>query len=117
MKSILIVEDDAVLLKTIGSILTIRGYLISLAKNGKEALEKISNNQYDLVLTDLMLPYSNGLEIISKLKQGSKKTPVIIISSCHSEESILDGFDIGADDYIRKPFSPSELISRITRLI
>lgn len=117
MKSILIVEDDPILLKTLGSILAVRGYLTTLAKNGKEALENISHNHYDLVLTDLMLPYSNGLEVISKLNQNEEKTPVIIISSSHSEESIMDGFNIGADDYIRKPFTPSELILRITRLI
>jgi len=64
-----------------------------------------------------MLPYSNGLEVISQLNQDEKKTPVIIISSTHTEESIMDGFTIGADDYIRKPFTPSELILRITRLI
>lgn len=117
MKSILIVEDDPILLNTIGAILTVRGYLTTLAKNGKEALEKIANNKYDLVLTDLMLPYSNGLEVIAQLNQEREKTPVIIISSSHSEESIMDGFNIGADDYIRKPFTPSELILRITRLI
>jgi DNA-binding response OmpR family regulator len=55
--------------------------------------------------------------VISKLNQNEEKTPVIIISSSHSEESIMDGFNIGADDYIRKPFTPSELILRITRLI
>lgn len=117
MKSILIVEDDPILLNTIGAILTVRGYLTTLARNGKEAIEKIANNKYDLVLTDLMLPYSNGLEVISQLNQDEKKTPVIIISSTHTEESIMDGFNIGADDYIRKPFTPSELILRITRLI
>lgn len=117
MKSILIIEDDQILLETMDAILSLRGYLVSLARNGKEALEKISTNRYDLVLTDLMLPYSNGLEIISKLNQGDKKTPVIIISSSHSEESIQDGFNIGADDYIRKPFTPSELLLRITRLL
>lgn len=117
MKSILIVEDDPILLNTIGAILAVRGYITTLARNGKEAIEKITNNKYDLVLTDLMLPYSNGLEVISQLNQETKKTPVIIISSSHSEESIMDGFTIGADDYIRKPFSPSELILRITRLI
>lgn len=117
MKSILIVEDDPILLNTIGAILSLRGYLTTLAKNGKEAIEKIANNKYDLVLTDLMLPYSNGLEVISQLKQDEKKTPVIIISSSHSEETIRDGFIIGADDFIRKPFTPSELVLRITRLI
>lgn len=117
MKSILIVEDDPILLNTIGAMLSLRGYLTTLAKNGKEAIEKIANHKYDLILTDLMLPYLNGLEVISHLKQEEEKTPVIIISSSHSEESIMDGFSIGADDYIRKPFTPSELILRITRLI
>ncbi len=117
MKKILIVENDLVLLKTLEAILAIRGFSPSVARNGKEAMEKIDNNQYDLVLTDLMLPYSNGLEIISKLNEGERKTPVIIVSSSHSEESILDGFNMGADDYIRKPFTPSELILRINRLL
>lgn len=117
MKHILIVEDDLVLLKTMEALLSVRGYLISLARNGKEAIEKIASNHYDLVLTDLMLPYSNGLEVVSLLKQNEKNTPVIIISSSHSEDSVSDGFVIGADDYIKKPFAPSELLLRISRLL
>lgn len=118
MKKILIVEDDQILLQTMEAILSLKGYLVSLAKNGKEALEKIATERYDLVLTDLMLPYSNGLEIVSKLNEDEEqKTPVIIISSSHSESSIQDGFNMGAGDYIRKPFTPSELLLRITRLL
>lgn len=113
----MIVEDDQILLKTIESLLSIRGHVITIAKDGKEALEKIANHHYDLVLTDLMLPYSNGLEIIAKLNKGLKKTAVIIISAASTEESIEDGFAIGADDYIKKPFTPSELMLRITRLL
>ncbi|MHA6697160.1 response regulator transcription factor [Chryseobacterium sp. A321] len=117
MKKILIIEDDPILLSTISAILNVRGYETTLAKNGKEGMEMISKNKYDLVLTDLMLPHSNGLEIISLLNQEKEKTPVIIISSTHTEDAIMDGFSIGADDYIRKPFTPSELILRISRLI
>jgi DNA-binding response OmpR family regulator len=117
MKSILIVEDDHILLKTMESLLSIRGHEIAIAKDGKEALDKISRHHYDLVLTDLMLPYSNGLEIISKLNTGDKKTAVVIMSAASTEESIEDGFAIGADDYIRKPFTPSELMLRVNRLL
>lgn len=117
MKNILIIENDLLLLKTMATILIARGFLISIAKDGKEALYEISRKKFDLVLTDLMLPYASGMEIIDKLNEGDAKTPVIIMSSSHSEESITDGFSIGADDYIKKPFTPGELISRISRLI
>lgn len=117
MKQILIIENDILLLKTLKSLLEARGYQTALAKDGKEGLTLIENQRFDLVLTDLMLPYASGMEIIEKLKNAPYKTPVIIVSSSHSEASITDGFNLGADDYIKKPFTPGELISRIARLI
>lgn len=117
MKRILIIENDILLLKTLKSLLEARGYQTVLAKDGKEALSYIEKEKFDLVLTDLMLPYASGMEILEKLKTATHKTPVIIVSASHSEDSITEGFNLGADDYIKKPFTPGELISRITRLI
>jgi len=117
MKTILLIENDLLLLKTMEAILSAKGYRVSLSKDGKEALQQVHDNQFDLVITDLMLPYASGMEIIEKVKEQQPQTPVIIVSSSHSEESIIEGFHIGADDYITKPFTPSELLSRINRLI
>ncbi|MCL4637828.1 MAG: response regulator transcription factor [Pseudosphingobacterium sp.] len=118
LKRILIVEDDVLLLKTISVILKKNGFATTETANGKQALEAIKTTDFDLVLTDLMLPYANGFEIINNIKKESDhRVPVVIISSAHTEETVLDGFDIGADDYLRKPFTPGELLSRINRLL
>lgn len=118
MKRILIIEDDEMLLHVIERILGREGYETHIARNGKEAIINLETNDYDLVITDLMLPFANGLELINKIRSSKQKhTPVIILSSMVHENTVTDGFEIGADDYIRKPFMPSELLFRIKRLI
>ncbi|ATL49103.1 response regulator [Chitinophaga caeni] len=119
MKRILVIEDDALMLKTINLILRKQGYEVDLAENGKEAMNFLSSQQYDLVITDLMLPFANGLELVSKIRLNKEKhrVPVIIISAITHESSVTDGFDLGADDYLKKPFVPAELVSRVNRLI
>ncbi len=100
-------------------ILTKEGYNVIAVNNGKDALEKIEAEKYDMVITDLMMPYSNGFEIISKFKQhpNALNVPIIVISSVGTESAIKEGLNIGADDYIRKPIMPDELLIRIKRLI
>ncbi|MBC9796043.1 response regulator [Sinomicrobium weinanense] len=117
--TILVIEDNLMMLRTLTLILNKQGYKVVEARNGKEALMALKEQHYDLVLTDLMLPYANGYEIIGKLKENieQRQIPVIILSAVHDEEAVLDGFGIGADDYVKKPFTPGELLSRVSRLI
>ena len=115
------IEDDEIMQKVVEKILLKEGYKVDVAKNGKEALQKLddSNYSYDLMITDIMMPYANGFEIISKVKSeaNGKLIPVIIISSVGNEDSVLEGFKLGADDYLKKPIMAGELIIRVKRLL
>ncbi len=117
-KKVLIVEDEQMMLKALEFRLRKDGYTILVASDGKEALQLIDSEAPDAVITDLMLPFINGLEIVSYVKKEvSKKTGVIVLSKVGLEKTVLEAFDLGADDYIAKPFSPNELSIRIKRLL
>lgn len=114
---ILVAEDEPLLLKTIQMRLKKEGYEIITAANGKEALNLITSENPDLIITDIMMPYSSGLEIIAEVKQNNKlNIPVIILSAMGQEQTVLEAFNLGADDYVTKPFSPNELCLRVKRL-
>lgn len=114
---ILIAEDDELILRTIEHKLLKEGYDVILSRNGKEAIEHIKNSEVDLIITDIMMPFVSGIEILSALNLMEKKIPVIMLSSMGQEEVILTAFDLGASDFIVKPFSPNELMLRVKRLI
>ena len=114
---ILIAEDDEIILKIIEFRLKKDGHEVIIAKDGRDALIKIKELQPDLVISDIMMPYTSGLEIVSELKtKYGKKIPIIILSSMGQEDVVLEAFKLGADDFITKPFSPNELTMRINRL-
>ena len=119
MRSILIIDDNDIVQMVLQKILVREGYEVDIATNGKEGLSMIGAKAYDLVITDLMMPYANGFEIISKLKQLSrgKEVKVIIISSVTQEDSVSEGFKLGADDYLKKPITGKELLLRVNRLL
>lgn len=114
---ILVVEDDEMILRTLEFRLKKDGYVISVARDGKEALEKIKNNIFNLVITDLMLPFVTGMEVLSHIKSKHPELPVIVLSGADEEGTIMDAFKLGADDFIAKPFSPGELTLRVKRLL
>lgn len=114
---ILVVEDDEMILRTLEFRLKKDGYAISVARNGKEALEKLKHNSYNLVITDLMLPFVTGMEVLSHIKSNLPDLPVIVLSGADEEGTIMDAFKLGADDFIAKPFSPGELTLRVKRLL
>ncbi|MGN6165385.1 MAG: response regulator transcription factor [Flavisolibacter sp.] len=111
---ILVAEDEPIMLKTISLRLKKDGHTVITTDNGREALEQIESEVPDLIITDIMMPYSSGLEIVGKVRQ-SRKTPIIILSSMGQENIVLEAFNLGADDYITKPFSPNELSMRVKR--
>ncbi|MDQ0476899.1 MULTISPECIES: response regulator transcription factor [Chryseobacterium] len=114
---ILIAEDDELILKTIEHKLLKDGYKVILSRNGKEAIDHIQNTDINLIITDIMMPFASGIEILSAIKSTGKKIPVIMLSSMGQEEVVLNAFDLGASDFIVKPFSPNELMLRTKRLI
>ena len=117
-KKILIIEDDELIIKILSFILLKEGYQLSVLKDGLSATEQIHHINPDLIITDLLLPYKSGLEIISFVKDNYKDKPIIALSSLGEEEySVSEAFKLGADDFIAKPFNPNELVLRVKRLL
>lgn len=115
---ILVAEDEPIMLKTIELRLKKDGYTVIGTSDGREAMEKIDAEQPDLIITDIMMPYASGLEIVGMVKQQQKKDiRIIILSAMGQETTVLEAFDLGADDFIAKPFSPNELSMRVKRLL
>jgi len=117
-KKILIIEDDELMLNILQFILKKENYEIIIAKDGQVGIEKISQHVPDLVITDVMLPYKTGLEIVNYIKKDFPRIPVIVLSALGEEVRTVDeAFHLGADDFIAKPFNPIELLFRVKRLI
>jgi len=114
---ILIIEDEIELLLAISNYLVKEHYICELAENYLKADEKLAIYEYDLVLLDIGLPDGNGLELLSTLKKRQLKSGVIIISAKNSLDDKISGLDLGADDYMTKPFQLSELNSRIKAVL
>ncbi|MBL7778329.1 MAG: response regulator transcription factor [Chitinophagales bacterium] len=114
---ILVIEDEQQLANSIQTYLTGNAFVCELAATAKTAIDKISYYEYDCILLDLMLPDGNGFEILKELKRQNKTEGVIIISAKETLETRIEGFNLGADDYLTKPFHLSELLVRIQALI
>lgn len=114
---LLLIEDEKELALSIQKYLTNKDFVCEWVNNAKAALDKISIYDYDCILLDLMLPDSNGFEILKELKRQNKTEGVIIISAKETLETRIEGFNLGADDYLTKPFHLSELLVRLQALI
>ncbi|TDG35982.1 response regulator transcription factor [Pedobacter changchengzhani] len=114
---ILIVEDETELAQSIADYLSEENYLCEFAINFKQALTKIETYNYDCILLDIMLPDGNGMAILEELKKQGKQDGVIIISAKDALDDKIKGLQLGADDYLIKPFHLSELAARIYSLI
>jgi len=113
LNRLLLLEDDPNLSKTLIKYLKSEGYSIDWAKNGEEAAELAYENSYDLYLIDINVPLLNGVDLLTSLRDAEDFTPAIIISALVDVESVTKGFIAGADDYVKKPFDPEELLIRI----
>lgn len=115
-KRILVIEDEVKLVEVIESYLLHSGYAVCKAYNGKDALTAL--NQFDphLIILDLMLPDISGEEICKYIRRFSR-VPIIILTAKVSEDDILNGLDIGADDFVTKPFSPKQLVARVGAIL
>lgn len=114
-KTILIVDDDEDLSFIISEMLESYGYQVSYAESGTRAFEMLSENKYHLILLDINLPETTGFELCEELRKASD-VPVIFASARTSETDRITGFDIGGDDYLPKPYSMQELLSRVNAL-
>lgn len=114
--TILVVEDERQLLKDVGAHLDSLGYTTMLANDGREAMILAQQTPPDLVVTDIVMPYSSGLELIGFVK-STLQVPVIVLSSIDEEDTVMIAFRLGADDFLTKPFQQTELTLRVRRLL
>ena len=117
MQRILIVEDEQAMLMGLKDNLEIEGYDIDTADEGNSGLEKILNEEYDLVLLDVMLPHISGFDICKKVRKEGIATPIILLTAKGEEIDKVLGLELGADDYMTKPFSLRELFARIKAVL
>lgn len=118
MHKILLIEDDALIKRTVESKLKREGFAVVSCADGKEGINLAKAEMPDVVLTDVMLPYASGLEVVYAVKAiPDKNIRVIVFSSLGQEDNVSDAFELGADDYITKPFSLTELVIRIRKQI
>lgn len=115
---ILLAEDDVMMLKTMEFRLAKEGYSVIACSDGRDAMKKIESENPDIIISDIMMPYFTGLDLTNKVKIELKlNIPIIILSAIGLEKTVLEAFELGADDFITKPFSPNELIVRVKRLL
>ncbi len=117
MINILYVEDEPFLAKIVKETLESQGYHVTLVEDGREASDAYHPNKIDICILDVMLPNKNGFEIATEIRQKNKEVPIIFLTAKNQTNDVLNGFDAGGNDYIRKPFSMDELIVRIENLI
>lgn len=103
--------------KSLGFRLNKDGYSVIIATDGRDAMEKLKTGLFDLILTDLMLPFVSGSQIIGYVKKNMPTVPIIVLSTSTQEDIITDAFTMGVDDFITKPFSPNELSLRVRRTL
>lgn len=114
---ILLLEDDAILAQTMIQILEQENYDVTLVEDGEEVLEATYENRFDLYLFDINVPLLNGMNTLKLLRNADDNTPTFFITALRDTASILEGFDCGCNDYIKKPFDLDELLARIKAIL
>ena len=117
MKHVLIVEDEEALLEGLEHNFKYEGYQVLTAKTGTEGLRLALKQKPDVVVLDIMLPEKDGFTVLKELRQRHREMPVLVITARNFEADVLKGFDMGADDYLTKPFGVKELLARAKRLL
>lgn len=118
VKKIVLAEDNSTLSLLLKFKLEKEGYKLLVAKDGKEAIDIIEQHNPELILTDIMMPFISGLEVISHVRNKMElQTPIVVFSTAGQEEMVLKAFNLGANDFMGKPFSPNELVIRVKRLL
>ena len=116
-KKILVIEDNLMVIKSLEFKLKKEGYEVHLTEDGRQAMDKLKSESFDLVLTDLMLPFISGNQLIEFIRNNHPGVPIIVLSTATQEDIITDAFSMGVDDFITKPFSPNELALRVKRTL
>jgi len=114
---LLIIEDEQAILQGLIDVFVFHGFEVDSAEDGREGLEKALTGQYALILLDIMLPTLDGYTICNKIREQDKNLPIIMLTAKSSEQDIIKGLTLGADDYIAKPFSVRELVLRVNAVL
>jgi signal transduction histidine kinase/DNA-binding response OmpR family regulator len=117
LKKVLVADDESLVLKTLKFRLEKEGLEVITATDGKEAIEKFKIEKPDLVITDLMMPFHNGIEVVQAITESDHPCPVIVLSAVGQEKTVIDAFKAGASDFISKPFSPDEINIRLKKFV
>ncbi|RUO72212.1 DNA-binding response regulator [Pseudidiomarina sediminum] len=117
MSKLLLVDDDAELSSMLEQILTKEGFQLTLAPDGETGLERALSGSFDLILLDVMLPGIDGFQLLQRLRQQARNTPVLMLTARGDDEDRVAGLELGADDYLPKPFYPKELVARVKALL
>lgn len=114
-KSLLLVDDEQIILNSLSRELRLQNseFKVSLASSGEEAVAKIDQDLFDLVVTDLLMPGIDGFQVLKAAKKNGSRTMVIILTGCNALESVIDALRLGADDFLLKPCDPDELLFRL----
>ena len=113
---ILLADDVQELAKAVGAILEYNDYEVDIVYNGKDAFDKTKEEIYDCIILDVMMPLMNGFEVVSRIRKLNIKTPIILLTAKNMVDDKVEGLDLGANDYITKPFEKKELLARIRAL-
>jgi DNA-binding response OmpR family regulator len=117
MTKILIIEDEEAILMALEDNLRLDGYEVQSAADGEKGLSKAMQKTFDLIILDIMLPRMNGFEVCKQLRQAGITTPILMLTAKSQEIDKVLGLELGADDYVTKPFSPRELLARVKALL
>src|SRR5690625_3307921 len=115
--TIIIVKDEPSIILLLQYNLEKDNYLTEIAEDGEKTIEKTRETEYDLIVLDLMLPKIDGIEVCKILRKDQNEVPILMLTAKDQEENKVLGLEIGADDYLTKPFSPRELVARIQALL
>ena len=114
---VLVVEDDKNLGKVLTDYLTSKNYLVQLAEDGEIGFDFFTNNDYDIIILDVMMPKKDGFSLAKDIRKMNKDIPIIFLTAKSQKESIIKAFNLGADDYLTKPFSIEELLLRMDAVL
>lgn len=117
MNRILVVDDEPAMREGLSDNLLFEGYQVDMAEDGKVALKKVAEQSYDLIILDVMMPELSGFDVCKKLRMDGHKVPVILLTAKGEEIDRVLGLELGADDYITKPFSLRELLARVKAVL
>lgn len=116
-KRLLIVEDEEPILKGLSDVFVFHGYRVDVARDGRRGLELALSGEFDLVILDVMLPEMDGFTVCNRIREKNRELAVIILTAKTADEDIVNGFTLGADDYVTKPFSVRELVLRVEAVL